>query len=138
MARILAASAVLLLLIGVVSAQSLIGCYKGDDATISADAESADMTNVDCAAHCGAQGKAYAATGEGKYCTCLADLSGLTAAPAAECNSPCTGDHTGDMCGGADGTVTVASTAKSSKRGLVEKLRNAVMKMKYLSSKNGF
>ena len=53
------------------------------------------------------------ATGEGKYCTCLADLSGLTAAPAAECNSPCTGDHTGDMCGGADGMVTVASTAKS-------------------------
>ncbi|XP_066270672.1 uncharacterized protein [Branchiostoma lanceolatum] len=124
MARILAASAVLLLLIGVTCAQSLKGCYTGDETTVSAEASSSDMTNEDCAADCGAKGHAYSATGEGQYCTCMseAEMQTLTLAPSVKCDSPCTGDLA-QKCGGADDNVTVWSTGQGTKRSLVEKLR---------------
>ncbi|CAH1252191.1 Hypp9231 [Branchiostoma lanceolatum] len=124
MARILPASAVLLLLIGVTCAQSPKGCYTGDETTVSAEASSDDMTNEDCAADCGAKGHAYSATGEGQYCTCMseAEMQTLTLAPSVKCDSPCTGDLA-QKCGGVDDNVTVWSTGQGTKRSLVEKLR---------------
>ncbi|XP_066288127.1 kremen protein 1-like [Branchiostoma lanceolatum] len=127
MARILAASAVLLLLIGVTSAQSLKGCYRGNEASVSADETSAHMTNEGCAVDCNAKGHAYSATGEGQYCTCMgqAEMQSLTVASDAECDSPCTGDLS-QKCGGADDFVTVWITANGTKRSLVERLREAL------------
>ncbi|CAH1251673.1 Hypp9119 [Branchiostoma lanceolatum] len=133
MTRVLAASAVLLLLIGVTCAQSLKGCYKGDETTVAADEASLDMTNEDCAASCGAKGHAYSATGEGQYCTCFgeAELQALTAATPADCDAPCTG-NLAQKCGGADSKVTVWSTGKASKRSLLEKLRKAVKEVRMM------
>ncbi|XP_078579078.1 uncharacterized protein LOC144863604 isoform X2 [Branchiostoma floridae x Branchiostoma japonicum] len=107
---------VLLLAIGSGSAQSYQGCYTytGSEDTLTADQASPDMTNADCVQHCAAQGKTYSATGEGKFCSCLAaaDLQILSQVPNSRCDVNCTGDLK-SKCGGNEQTVTVWSTGQA-------------------------
>ncbi|XP_078576919.1 uncharacterized protein LOC144862380 [Branchiostoma floridae x Branchiostoma japonicum] len=107
---------VLLLAIGSGSAQSHQGCYTytGSEDTLTADQASPDMTNTDCVQQCAAQGKAYSATGEGKFCSCLtaADLQILSQVPNSRCDVSCTGDLK-SKCGGNEQIVTVWSTGQA-------------------------
>ncbi|XP_019622825.1 PREDICTED: WSC domain-containing protein 2-like [Branchiostoma belcheri] len=112
MARILAL-AVVLVLVGTISAQSHKGCYKRKWGTFRTRETSDDMTNQKCVDICAKEDKPYAGTYETKCgCGTSTELERLgDPTDASECSSACGGDAS-QTCGQGNGRLTVWSTGK--------------------------